>query len=124
MIPYIYIAGPITGRSEEDCGYHFGCAERKVESVGFNAVSPWRGDQGLKWQEYMQQGIAEMMGCHAIFMLSGWEKSPGARIERELAHKLGYAILYENIYDDGGYDDLNWYYDVNKKKLQCVAEDF
>ena len=123
MIPYIYTAGPITGRSEDDCAYRFGSAERKVESVGFNAVNPYRGDQGLTWKEYMQQGIADMMGCQAIFMLSGWDKSQAARIERDLAHKLGYAVLYENIHDSGGYDDLSWYYDIKENKLKCVIDD-
>lgn len=33
--------------------------------------------------------------CDAIYMLSNWEISPGARMERDYAKSLGLEILYE-----------------------------
>ena len=35
-------------------------------------------------------------GCTAIFMLDNWKDSKGAKIELDLAKKLGLKVYYEN----------------------------
>ena len=43
----------------------------------------------------MQRDIEELLKCDAIFMLMGWEKSEGSRIEHALATMVGIPIHYQ-----------------------------
>lgn len=49
------------------------------------------------YEEYLADDIKELAnGCTAIFMLDNWKDSKGAKIELDLAKKLGLKIYYEN----------------------------
>lgn len=48
------------------------------------------------YEEYLSNDIKELAdGCTSIFMLENWEDSKGAKIELDLAQKLGLTIYYE-----------------------------
>lgn len=101
----VYISGQISGRTAAANEGAFYEAALKLESLGFEPVSPYRGDEGMTWQDYMRRDIKLLMECDAIFMLSGWAISKGANIERELAKSLGFSVMYEDLMDMGFYDD-------------------
>lgn len=90
-----YISGPITNNSNYKD--QFQAAARMLRKQGLSVFDPTeRGIvQGWKWADYMRRDISALMTCRAIYMLKGWRKSKGARLERWIAKKLGYLIIYE-----------------------------
>jgi hypothetical protein len=42
----------------------------------------------------MRMGIARLVTCDAVFLLTGWEKSRGAKVERGLALCQGFQIIH------------------------------
>ena len=94
MKPRIYIAGKITGLPMEEVKAKFNKAETRLNDMEFTAINPTRivpaslyNDNG--WKRAMIICIEELMKCDAICLLSDWETSKGARIERHIAGELG-----------------------------------
>lgn len=105
--PAVYIAGPMTGYQDFNFPA-FDEASDLLSSRGYRPISPAdrdrkRGFDGadssvsidfyrsaLAWD--LQQ-IAEK--ASAIYMLRGWEKSPGARAEHAAAVAVGIEVIYE-----------------------------
>lgn len=48
-----------------------------------------------KWRDYMDIAIRNLMHCSAIYMLIGWRRSKGARLERKIAKAFGMKIVYQ-----------------------------
>ena len=99
----IYISGQITGLKKQECYNAFETAIMKLRRLNLFGVSPYQGDEGKTWNEYMKRGIETMMNCTGIFMLSNWRDSKGANIERALAMQLGMRVYYEDLFDQGHY---------------------
>ena len=89
----IYIAGPITGI--EDYKGKFEEAEERLGKLGGIVLNPAVLPAGLTQEEYMRICIPMLNICDTIYMLSGWEKSVGAKIEHSLAVQAGKTIIYE-----------------------------
>ncbi len=49
----------------------------------------------LIWIQFMKEDLAALLHCDAIFMLTNWVHSQGARIEHAIAKELGLTITYE-----------------------------
>jgi len=91
----VYISGAITGNpnAEDD----FSDAYIHLHNLGHNPISPV--DIGIDlekklkrkptWAEYMREDIKALMDCDVIYMLDGWEKSSGARLEEHMAMMTG-----------------------------------
>lgn len=62
------------------------------------------------WTAYMRMGISQLMTCHAIYLLPGWQQSPGASAEYFIAQRLDLTI-YEHALED----------DVMGEQLQALA---
>ena len=102
--PTIYIAGPMRGH-EDDNHPAFYEAEKELEANGiWTAINPARMDKELL--EYvgvaevdckmaLKRDIDEIFEADAMYMLRGWEKSEGARVEHALAIYLGLSIQYQ-----------------------------
>ncbi len=93
----IYISGPITGIKDNN-KVEFGKAAGLLISMGHETytpfdVTPTRDD--YIWEDYMKLDIVALMGCDAIYLLDGWERSKGARLEKTLAESLGLAVYYQ-----------------------------
>jgi hypothetical protein len=83
---------------EKDPGHaeKFAAAFVALSRAGHNPMSPMDIGRALKyrmgreptWQEYMREDIKALMDCDGIFMLDGWNRSKGARVEKELAEEL------------------------------------
>lgn len=75
----------------------FDATQTFLEAQGFKALNPMRN--GLdpveaSWQEHMTVDIAMLFNADGVFMLSGWEDSPGARIEHYIAKEIGLPVYY------------------------------
>lgn len=95
----VYISGPMTGLPKFNYP-SFRRMERQLVKEGHEVVNPARtGEEDTshldspEWHDYMISAVTRLSGCTAIVMLHGWEDSPGARIERDWAMRMGLSFL-------------------------------
>lgn len=107
----IYIAGPMRGYKDFNFPA-FDTAEAKLKHEGWDTISPAQMDRDIGFdelkdvptQEWIDDAIARdinaIMGCDAICLLDGWEKSTGANAEKALAEWRGIPVyLYRSMKD-------------------------
>ena len=99
--PKIYIAGKVTGEPKHSCALKFATAQKELEKRGFEVINPIEvvGDFNADWQTAMRKCIIALMDCDAICLLPDWIDSRGAKIEFELAAKLGLGVHYFRFAD-------------------------
>jgi len=105
-----YIAGPMSGYDDHNAPAFYQAEETLIASgvPAKNIFNPIRHEGSLMVQQGLvrdQQEAYRMcmaIDCDwicknatAMFMLCGWERSPGAKAEHALAVCLGIRILYE-----------------------------
>lgn len=92
----VYICGRITG-VEEQAKEQFRKAEIKIRKKGFIPVNPMTlpHNHDKEWVSYMKECIRALMTCDEIYVLRGYEKSEGAKIEIYLALGLKIKLNYE-----------------------------
>ena len=114
----IYIAGPMTGYPEFNFPAFF-AAQRRLEAAGWLVHNPAAKDSehdlgesaitgdakkaiadGFNFREAFAWDMDKIVHGDGIYMLKGWEQSPGARAEHSVAtvmqkHYPKYMILYE-----------------------------
>ena len=94
-----YISGPMTG-IENHNKPAFLAAEARLTRPGRVAISPF--DLSMRVEEYralLSRDIAYLFNwADALYMLKGWEHSPGARAEHAVAVALELPIAYEGEY--------------------------
>ena len=92
----IYISGPVSGLDEADVRMSFRAAEWRLQGEGHEVVNPVRlCSSDWSWGKCMRVCITALMGCDAVYMLKGWKRSKGARLEHFVALKLGMEITVE-----------------------------
>jgi hypothetical protein len=93
----IYISGAITNNPNAKA--QFDKAKKTLIELNKNYyfISPMDLPHyhDEKWSSYMREDIKALMDCQAIYLIEGWEKSKGARIEKELAEILDFKIIHE-----------------------------
>lgn len=93
----IYISGPITGLPQKEVEQIFSRIADNLNSLGWEAVNPL--NNGLpaeaSYNEHMLRDLEMLAECRAIFMLKGWERSKGARIEFAEAVARKMTIMFE-----------------------------
>ena len=91
----IYISGPITGKPDKN-EHAFRYAERHLQFLKYDALVPLDiPSKEDTWLSYMKSDIKAMMDCDGVYMLRGWRRSRGARIELLIAWLLHYKIMFE-----------------------------
>ena len=93
----IYISGKISGLLESEALELFEQAEKVCVEMGYEPVNPMKlnHNHDKSWEAYMKEDIIALMGCDAIYMLSNWSFSKGARVEFDLACNLGFKVIHE-----------------------------
>ena len=96
----VYIAGPMTGLP------HFNrpALNQAALNLSFEkhvALNPAILPDGLTEADYMAVGITMLQRADAIFLLTGWQFSAGARAEHALALKLGLEIIEQRAVNHG-----------------------
>ena len=91
----VYISGSIT--KDPDYRAHFARAEEKLRRQRLHVFNPAKNeaDPNKTWKDYMKYDIWQLLACSAIYMLRGWRKSKGARLEYRIAKALDLVILQE-----------------------------
>jgi hypothetical protein len=94
----IYISGKMRGIPNFNFPA-FDAAKAKLEAMGHDVCSPADLDRATGYLEtqleYARRDIKELLGCEAIYMLRGWEKSVGAAAEFHVAKWAGLILLSE-----------------------------
>lgn len=94
----IYISGQITGLDIDQARKNFSDAEKIIVSMGHEPINPMKRvpySTSFTWKDYMIKDIEILLKeADAIFMLSNYKKSKGARIEKYIAIETNKRIIY------------------------------
>jgi nucleoside 2-deoxyribosyltransferase len=97
----LYIAGPMTGYPL----HNWPAFDREAEllrEAGYEVINPTECngtyEEALRkpYEECLKNDIKAMLECDALALLPGWENSPGAVFEREIARRVG--MVAESAY--------------------------
>lgn len=100
----IYVAGPMSGLP--DMNYPaFNEAAARLRDKGWHVENPAENpdphvDASCHWTAYMRMGVSQLMTCHAIYMLPGWQQSKGASLEYLIAQRLGLQVMQHHQQED------------------------
>ena len=88
----VYIAGPMSG-----CDSHnrvaFNTKENELTQKGRVILNPAILPDGLTHEQYMGICLAMVDVADAIYMMSGWEESKGAKAELLRAVESGKTVM-------------------------------
>lgn len=92
----LYIAGPMTGRPDFNYPAFYAAADQ-LRAIGHEPINPARQrpgvpHQGATWLDYMRHSLRDIADCDGIATLLGHHNSRGARIECDLAARLGLPV--------------------------------
>lgn len=82
----LYLSGPMTGLQNLNFpAFHLHAAH--LRAAGYEVVNPaeLNHDPDARWEACLKLDIAKLVLCDAVAMLTGWEQSRGARLERYIA---------------------------------------
>lgn len=111
----VYISGPMTGLPESNHPafyaaeeqFAFYAAEEQLKKCGHKTVNPaviakhlreiafFYEDPEPSWLDYMAADLHVLPRCDGIYMLRGWWRSRGARIEFVLALMMRKKIRFQ-----------------------------
>lgn len=93
----IYISGPITGTNIETTRARFEAAEEMLRGQGFTPVNPMKNGLPVDapYEEHMKRDLELLAECDAIYLMNGWERSKGCRMEFNAAISANKRITYE-----------------------------
>lgn len=94
----IYIAGKVTGEDKLECACKFKKAKQELEALGFEAINPLEvvGTWDIRWEAAMKLCIIALLKCDIVYAMPCVQDSKGAKIELELARRLGIPT-YDNL---------------------------
>ena len=94
----IYISGGITG--VENFMEKFSKTEELLKEKGYEVINPARINAELPksttYEEYMRMSFLLLDMADAIYMMNGWEKSKGARMEFWKSYQTEKRIIFSD----------------------------
>ena len=91
----VYIAGPISNITDGN-RTEFDRAESFLMQAGHTPINPHKVCEPTDdYDTCMSKDLQALATCHGIYLLLGWEQSPGAQIELAKARELGLEVAYE-----------------------------
>lgn len=86
----LYLSGPMQGMP----GHNLPAFERartRLRRAGYLVTCPAELGhvEDWEWADYLRRDIRELLDCHAVAVLPGWQDSKGARLETHVADELG-----------------------------------
>lgn len=102
----VYISGRMTG--VKDFEEIFQIAEERIIQLGGEPVNPVKiehnqsiyenvaklvGEEEANWPAYIIRDLVYLLACDYIFLLPGWTRSFGAKIEFFFAVKMGLQVM-------------------------------
>lgn len=96
----IYISGPISGMPDNNFpAFHKAAAS--LRASGYEVINPAEMDAAdqapMTWEQYLRRDIAHLITCDGIALLTGWEHSRGAKLEKQIADALGMRPIFVNL---------------------------
>jgi nucleoside 2-deoxyribosyltransferase len=98
-MPLLYVSGPMTGYDGHNF-VAFDVAERVLEEMGYNVVSPAQdgdldseGEGTSTREQFMRRDIDWVLSADGVVVLDGWEMSRGSRLEVAVAREIGLPIF-------------------------------
>lgn len=97
----IYISGPMT----EIKNFNFPAfelAEKTVRGLVEGAIPinptklPGNEQKNRPYEFYMKNDLKALLDCDGIYMLIGWGRSRGAKLEHKIAEALNLRFYYQN----------------------------
>lgn len=113
----IYISGKMRGLPEDESRRLFKAAENYLVELGHDVINPWDSEDDKKrqckvWADFILYDLQILKTCDAIFMLSNWQDSDGAKCEHAFASGRHMKIIYDTPERDRYQDGFNsgvWY---------------
>ena len=98
----IYISGKITGLKPTEFRHRFGYIASKLSSEGNRVINPAAmlyeaKNEGFSQDDLMHICHAAIDICDAVYMLSNWFESKGARLEHQYALDKGKIVIYQEV---------------------------
>lgn len=87
----LYISGPMSGHPRLNFP-EFNRVARKLRAAGYAVLNPaenYGGDQFIKREICMRLDLQQVLLADGLCMLDGWQKSPGAKLERSVGLAVG-----------------------------------
>src|SRR4051812_16989079 len=90
-----YVAGKITGLPRTDVKDKFNMIEHQLSGLGYHVVKPVSvSDDSKPWDVAVRSDIKKMLECDEVHLLSDWQDSRDAQLERDIAVRLGMNVVY------------------------------
>lgn len=89
----LYLSGSIT--SDPNYREKFARVQSRLESEGYQVISPLILPEWLSWSEYIHVDLALIDICEGVYFMKDWETSEGANKEMYHAIREGKKLLYE-----------------------------
>lgn len=90
----VYISGKMYGRPDRG-KKQFDEAEERLKRMGHIVLNPANLPQGMPDDRYMPICLAMVDAADAIYLLNGFNDSPGARLESDYAGYQNKKIVWE-----------------------------
>lgn len=93
----VYISGQISGLPIEEVKEKFSSVEAQLIAQGYEVVNPLKNGLpwNAPWELHIAMDILLLMGCDTIYLLTGWDNSRGATLEKNFAELTKKKIIYE-----------------------------
>lgn len=86
-IRVLYLSGPMSGYP--DCNYpEFNRVAAELEDAGFAVHNPASEAVGASYRSIVGDDIKRLIDCDGVALLTGWQRSRGAVVERQVATLL------------------------------------